>query len=1330
MSGASIGEPFLLSNYKRSQKVKATDSARGSSHLHASYVRPSGGSSDGCVTVAAQSDGIHISTLHPIISHTLGPSTTFACSPLTLCIPDSGGKTYATYSVITSSPDISSAEGGRTIWSWRENLSDSLADRAAQKMKSVVMPEPIFGLSGCVDLPSRLLIFDLDGGLTITDTELETKCTQPCEADAKILQVFIFSRQDAFLPAQTTSAHGAVVVLLQHLDASRCRVRVLSVSEDLISHVGDCFLPLAPEEIVDVSCSASGCLSVLCKSGSWRTFQISSKNHEPITISAMSEPIHLHGFSFIPTSPDYVSLLALNSSHVFLCGLVKSSTSEIILQIWDLQYSVLLASHTLSIPSTLSQSKDIAIKIKLVPGSMSQAIIVLSPTGPKSTSMHTSVLVVPINIPSTSTIANAIGKASASAKWISTRTGNTDTHSTTQSNLLEAMRAAMVENHPQAANAAFFEWIQNEGVGNSLDGDDKNVNKLVDLDYMLIQTILDIVIQPSKVGNVVYLPDVVRFMLEHRMISGNMLNGGVFTALRLRNDWKSIQLAFASVLDITESEIIDSLKFVINHHRQTSSTAPNDASAMTVDTPTTTPGDQIVPPLPVFLASCVRYSTTPSPLQAAFSRYLHEAEDVLAVLLVLDGWIRNWNKKDAVLLPNKKDVGKNERGVVIIKPRQQNKISPNDPPPLDRILSFLQTLLDSSFLSILQHKPSHQVLKRLSANIQPEIVYIDEVEQLRGSLEPFSRAQAKAIKEGSEEKKKGPVGDWRLRKKLAHEQAGIEVGLYRLEELVFWVASKTSVIDSSTAHQVPSEMTSIRVAVLTVSDTASLDAKADKSGPAIREILEARGLSCVQYTIVPDDILRIQNTVVGWCKQGDVDWIITTGGTGFGERDITPEAVSVLLERNASGLIHLLLSTSLKHTPMAALSRPVAGTIGRTLITTLPGSLKAVKENIVPLLAGGLVDHAIELIRGGSGRGVHDKLAATTPAATTSDTADTHPSSGPEHHHHHHHEHHGHHAPKPRSVLSHDPQQQVDTSLRGHILASDIHAPHDVPLCATTNVVTPQTHSISTILPEGKIYRINTGAPLPAGADAVIMVEDTRLVSTFLSADGAGGEEKEVLTAAQVPAGENVEVYRKPVVALLSTGNEIVDLHSTKPQPGENGVEYLIPTTLIASRFGGSSVNSHVEAIKKGLDSSDILLTTGGTSMGPADLLKPVIEREFNGTIHFGRVPSNQGNPQHLLLFRSRLGGWPVESCHLPRVRVKLRSSMRLDTRTEFHRVCIRATEEGLEAFSTGGQRSSRVASLSGANGLIQLPPSKPGGPTAIESGTVVEALVIGELAM
>ena len=126
-----------------------------------------------------------------------------------------------------------------------------------------------------------------------------------------------------------------------------------------------------------------------------------------------------------------------------------------------------------------------------------------------------------------------------------------------------------------------------------------------------------------------------------------------------------------------------------------------------------------------------------------------------------------------------------------------------------------------------------------------------------------------------------------------------------------------------------------------------------------------------------------------------------------------------LIERHASGLVHLMLSSSLQHTPLGALSRPIAGTVRNTLITTLPGSVKAVKEILSALFQGGVLQHAVDLIKGGSGQRVHEKLAVESRSVLEP----TRNGAKPENHGHSHDcHHHSHRAPQPRSAvaLSHD----------------------------------------------------------------------------------------------------------------------------------------------------------------------------------------------------------------------------------------------------------------------------------------------------------------------
>lgn len=153
----------------------------------------------------------------------------------------------------------------------------------------------------------------------------------------------------------------------------------------------------------------------------------------------------------------------------------------------------------------------------------------------------------------------------------------------------------------------------------------------------------------------------------------------------------------------------------------------------------------------------------------------------------------------------------------------------------------------------------------------------------------------------------------------------------------------------------------MRIGILTVSDRSSRGERADASGPVLAELVKEQGWGVAERLILPDDVEILRDTLILWADSGDMDIILTTGGTGFAPRDVTPEATRLVVDRLAPGLGEAMRAASSQITPHAMLSRAIAGMRGKVLIVNFPGSPKAARENfqvVMPVLS-----HAVQLLQ-------------------------------------------------------------------------------------------------------------------------------------------------------------------------------------------------------------------------------------------------------------------------------------------------------------------------------------------------------------------------------
>ncbi|XP_067132977.1 gephyrin [Centruroides vittatus] len=612
----------------------------------------------------------------------------------------------------------------------------------------------------------------------------------------------------------------------------------------------------------------------------------------------------------------------------------------------------------------------------------------------------------------------------------------------------------------------------------------------------------------------------------------------------------------------------------------------------------------------------------------------------------------------------------------------------------------------------------------------------------------------------------------------------------------------------------------IQVGILTVSDSCFNKTADDKSGDNLESLFLAKSYFNSEIAVrccISDDSENIQTILKDWCDHKGLDLILTVGGTGFTERDVTPEATRAVIEKDAPGISIAMVQGSLKITPYAMLSRSVCGIRKKTLIINLPGSKKGSQECFD--LVASVVPHAIDQLKGEKMEiaKLHQNLQNSSCCHKLSKVDVSCVAKRPRH-----------------SIYPLVPVQDAQKLIidecdsmdviylkfkdcLGFILAEDIFAIDNLPPFPASikdgyaviasdgdgkrkvlGDVTAGKKPDEYKLMSGNCIRISTGAPVPSGADAVVQVEDTELtnqtddgkteieivihtkpkIGQDIRLIGSDIKKGELILSKQTKLGPaelgilaavgpfNINVYKKPIIGILSTGNEIVE-------PGDDSLKEGVirdsnKTTLLAlfktedfPTYDGGIAKDNPEDIKMKLDkmfqNADVIVTTGGVSMGEKDIIKQVLLADFQAKIHFGRVFMKPGKPttfatvnyngKKKLIFG--LPGNPVSAtvtCHLfvfpalrkisgyqnvmpTLIKAKLSTDVQLDPRPEYQRAHLfwQPNSNLPLAVVTGNQISSRLPSMHKANALLTLPPCNET-LKMLQQGTEVNALVIDKI--
>ncbi|CAE6445603.1 unnamed protein product [Rhizoctonia solani] len=768
---ANIQEPKSLGNFASGSKQKYPQV----------FVSRDIPNEDG-LTVTVQDAGIRCVPANSVAKDSpaaFASSSKFHSAAVTTIHSDQMQCTYA-----AASREGKKSGEGKVLARWSRPVEST---EQAPEYTQLKFDTRISRIHACAVVPDRVLVVHEDGGVSLVSSDLQTVTAQPpFRPTGRVLESWVHSIAEC---GWISSALGVAVVLLLVKEDEKVWLGAVAVtSEDTFNVVGSVELTgVAASGVMSASCSEAGFLSILQSTSICQTFELSSSasnSARTLLATPLPNPLKLQGLVTATNNtsdvPSPLSIYALKSSTVIIAGISSSSPSKLVLLMWDAQYSIPLAERTAALPSPLPPPANIAISLQ--GSSQTQLVIAIS----------THILSASVTLPRASSIASVLGAASSSSEWIVPPTTLQDD---TRTALVNRIRQEVKAGRAAQADAAFFRWVENEAESSTegekagtLASATKAAAK-IPFPSAFAAALIDAAFPSEKDKDKekekdkegpTFASGIVSALIWRGAAGQAMLRtpGGLYGALRENRDWPIMLSALQHVPDIPEDEIVATIRdLLVPLHPEGTSVSPLSNA----------------PPLQNALAHVLAYPTSPTPLRLALRTHLKDGEDLVHVLKILDGWLKRGLQFDVWELEGLQPEGwagsKTGKSVGVSAGTGKKKVKGAGMiPALEHILNFTQALLDTHLLTLLQHRPSHSLLRSIADNISPLPAHNDALSSLTAPLAQFAAEDALERKSGSSLSKETQTWqskeEWRKRRKAQLAAEAVAIGDYRFEELV------------------------------------------------------------------------------------------------------------------------------------------------------------------------------------------------------------------------------------------------------------------------------------------------------------------------------------------------------------------------------------------------------------------------------------------------------------------------------------------------------------------------------------------------------------------